>query len=389
MIKQSAPTLAPTQKPQKDIWFFAALLLLSLTIAYFCRGFYFLLFADNGAGDLFLRWQEQQYVYRGLYPYYLSNYPYNYVPEIGHIESGGYPAWAFFSGFLIFPNFPWNITRFYQALLNIISLGILGVFAYQIGKPYGKSQALFSVAACFAVSSHATTLGLGQYGILVNAFLIGFYWLFKRHQIWAGILLGLAMGKPNIAASFFLPLLIKNKHKAVFSLFAYIISGTLTIVAITGVDVVSVFRGIYNQIRYFGDHGYTAVTVLGNLGVDPQIATLISGVIVFLVGSIFLQVLSNYSVLVLFAMSSVLGRFALYHRVYDNVMLIFLLAALIALYFKSAKKSDLFIFLLVGISLWIPAKLTDFSIVQVAQAIIWISSLIYLLLRERKMKEAA
>lgn len=386
------PASAPKQEhkfQQKDVWFFAALLLFALSIAYFGRGFYFLLFADNGAGDLFLRWQEQQYIYRGLYPYYLEQFDYNYVPEIGHIESGGYPAWAFFSGFIIFPNFSWETMRVYQAFLNIISLGVLAVFSYQLGQPYGRNKALFSMAACLAISSHATTLGLGQYGIIINAFLIGFYWLFNRQKIWASLMLGLAMGKPNISVFFLLPLLIKNKYKAVISLFAYLILASLLIASLTRVDLISVFGGTYRQIYYFGGGGYTAVSMLEGLGANPQIATLALGIVSFFVGMAVLQVFRNHSVLVLFAIASVIGRLVVYHRVYDNVMLIFLLAALLILFFRSSKRADLLMLALVGTSLWIPAKLTDFAIVQIVQSIIWVSSLIYLLLRERKIKEAA
>jgi hypothetical protein len=389
MIKKIAPIQLSNQKLTKDGWLLAALFLFALTIAYLLRGYYFLLFSEIGAGDLFARWQEQQYIYRGLYPYPLPNQPSNYLPAIGEIRSGGYPAWAFFSGFLVFPHISWASLRIYQAFLNALSLGVLTLFAYQLGQPHSKSKALFATASCLAISSHATTLGLGQYGIIINAFLISFYWLFKRHQIGAGLLLGLALGKPNISAFFLLPLLIKGKYKAVIAFFLYIALATLSIITLTRVNLVSVFKGLYEQLYYFGDHGYTAVTVFSSLGVRPEMATLLLGGMVCSIGMIFLRSLRHQPLLSLFAMSSVMGRVALYHRVYDNVMLVFLLAALMSLFFQSGKRNDLFIFILVGVTLWIPAKLTDFSIVQIAQTIIWISSLIYLLMRERKSKEVA
>jgi hypothetical protein len=195
-----------------------------LCLVYLSKGFYHLIIDQQGAKDLYSRWQEQQYIYRGLYPYDITTGSPLIDPKIGAITSGGYPPWAFFSGLIFFPPISFELTRWYHALLNTISLVILAVFAYQIGKPYGKLKAWFTVVACLSISSHSTTLGLGQYGIIVNALLIGMFWLLKKnYNLSAGLFLGLALLKPSISALYFFILVIKKRINAVFACCLYIV----------------------------------------------------------------------------------------------------------------------------------------------------------------------
>jgi Glycosyltransferase family 87 len=158
-------------------------------------------------------------------------------PQIGSVNSGGYFPWSFFAQFLFIPNLPWRVLRIYFALLNLISLFVLARFAYQIGSPYGKSKAFFSVAACLAISSYSTTLYLGQYGIIINALLIGTFWCLKyKQQAWAGLLLGLAMTKLNIAAFYIFVPIALAKLNTLRVLLGYFIVANISIWAITKVD---------------------------------------------------------------------------------------------------------------------------------------------------------
>jgi hypothetical protein len=146
-----------------------------LSLAYLFKGFYTLAIDQNpdAARDLFERWKEQQYIYLGIYPYNMSLS--EIYPSLGKVTSGGYPPWAFFTGLFIFPNIASTTTRFYHVFLNLVSLGILIRFAYQIGLPFGRLNSYFFVVACLAMSSQCTTLNNGQYAIIVNAFLIGVF----------------------------------------------------------------------------------------------------------------------------------------------------------------------------------------------------------------------
>jgi len=373
---------------KEKVLFFLSILLILLSLAYFIKGFYHLTLDKKGAIDLVFRWKEQQYIYRGLYPYDIRIGSPNIDPAIGAIESGGYPPWAFFTGFIFVPGIPLNLARYYFAALNLISLVILAIFSYRIGIPYGKVEALFSMSACLAFGSNGTTLLNGQYGIIINAFLIGMYWaIAKQKNTWAGLFLGIAMIKPNISALYFFILIVRRQFKALSAFFIYIIGASLIIWLITKIDPIYMSQRIVNQTKYFADEGYSSINILTNIGIEPVIATLLLAAVGVLVMTGIFYLWRNSSLLTLFAIASVIGRVWTYHRFYDNVMLVFFLLALIEMSFENPRFLNLLIMMLVAITLWLPGRIVEIdnvgAVVEFIQLVIWIAALIYLLIQNK------
>lgn len=369
---------------QKTILLIISVLLILLSLAYFTKGFYNLTVSTKDAGDLFERWKEQQYIYQGQYPYDVKKGSPYIDPKIGAISSGGYPPWAFFIGFIFLPGISWELTRLYYALLNIISILILAIFAYRIGYPYGKLKALFSMSASLAISSHVTTLNNGQYGIIINALLIGMFWSLQKHKyIWAGLFLGMAMVKPNVSGFYFFILIARKRVNAALAFFLYIISASITVWIITKVDPIYMVNSLITQSKYFADKGYSGVNILSDLGIDPKNATVLLALIgMVLIGVIF-YLCRNYSLLTLFATASVIGRILIYHRIYDNVMLIFLLLALIRITLSNPQRANILMLTVVAVSLWLPANAIQSDFMRMAQFIIWTTGLGYILMQEK------
>ncbi|BAT55527.1 hypothetical protein NOS3756_45150 [Nostoc sp. NIES-3756] len=373
----------------KNLILFACCTLTLLCLAYFLKGFYHLVIQPDMAKDLYSRWQEQQYIYRGLYPYNIRNNSPLVISEIGPIVSGGYPPWAFFTGFIIFPPISWELTRLYHGLLNLVCLFIEGIFAYQIGRPYGQLQAWFTTVSCLSISSHVTTLGVGQYGIIINAFLIGVFWLLEtRQDIMAGLLLGLALAKPNISALYFFILIICKRNLSILSCCIYILIASLTIGFIVKLSPLYM---LFNQIQvasYFAESGNSGINILIDMGINPLLAIILSGLLATLILIIIFYCIKNSSLIYLFAIASVIGRLGTYHLIYDNVMLFFLLLSLIKLNYDKQNRSSLIILGLVLLSLVIPAKVVDLSYLRNLQTIIWIGATIYILLVKKDINRA-
>ena len=387
MNNQSIVVVLKKLTPPKII-FGLSLILSLLCFAYLIRGFYYLIIDKIGAGDLHSRWQEQQYIYRGLYPYDIKKGSLFIDPTIGPITSGGYPPWAFFSGFIFFPLISFELTRWYHALLNTISLVILAIFAYQIGKPYGKLKAWFTVVACLSISSHSTTLGLGQYGIIINALLIGMFWLLKKnHNFSAGLFLGLALLKPSISALYFFTLVIKKRINAAFACCLYIIIASSIIGMLVQVSPIYMIEKMIKVSKYYVSSGYSGINVLLNFGINPAIATVLLAIVATatIIGIFYL--FKDNSLLFFFAIASVIGRLWTYHLIYDNVMLVFLLLAVINLTFNKPNRSNILILTLVLLSLSLPAKFTDLPFAKIIQSTIWIGALLYLLICQKQFKE--
>lgn len=373
-----------------QILFFSSMILFLIAAAYLAKGFYNLTIDNNdGARDLFERWQEQQYIYQRQYPYFARQGSVNVIPSIGPIRSGGYPPWAFFTGFLFFPNIPWEATRIYHALLNFISLGIVGVFAYRVGLPYGKSKALFSLGASLAVSSNCTTLNNGQYGLIINAMLIGVFWGIKhRKQTWAGLLLALAMTKPNISAFYFFIPFVYRQFNAIIVFLIYLIFGSIFISTIVRLYPLEMMADLFQQFKFFVASGSSGISTLKSIGFDPIIAMVILGGFGIIAMIAIFRLCSACSLLTLFASASVIGRIVTYHRIYDNVMLIFLLLAVMEIAWIKMDKLSFFMMLGVGLSLWLPAQVLElnYGLSNLISSGIWLTALGYTIVQDRRIR---
>jgi hypothetical protein len=261
---------------------------------------------------------------------------------------------------------------------------VLAIFAYQIGVTYGRSKALFSLTASLAISSHKSTLEMGQYGIIINALLIIIFWLIERNKnILTGLILGVAMVKPNISAFYFLILIIQRRFKAILSFSLYLILGSINIWIITKLTPFYMLNKIFDQSKYFADKGYSGIHAFTAMGFDPKQATLLLGLIGIFVITIMIYLCRNYSLLNLYAICCVIARVCTYHRIYDNPMLIFLLLAMIKITFEKPNNLNIIFLSLVSLSLWLPAIAIDFANLELTQIIIWIIALGHLLIQSR------
>lgn len=302
--------------------------------------------------------------------------------ELGRIRSGGYPPWAFLTGFFMFPPISSTLTRFYHVFLNLISLGILSRFAYQLGLPFGRMAAYFFVFTSLAISSNCTTLNNGQYGLIVNALLIIVYWLLQANKNYlAGVFMGIALVKPNISAPYLLSLVIKRKFKTVLLAFVYIISATFAIAHTTRLNFEKVIGSFLNQIKYVADDGVSSINIIIKFGISTEITLVLLTTIGLVLGIVIFQKLQHTSLLTLFACAAVIGRVFTYHRPYDDLMLVFLLLALLTLAFSYPSRLNIIIVSLVGLTLWLPLSIQNLASPywSIFQNTIWLIALVYLL----------
>ena len=374
---------------QDKILFILSIILLAVSFIYFVKGFHSLVLQNsNSAQDLFSRWQEQSYIYQGHYPYDINRKSPDVDPAIGPVTSGGYPPWAFFTNFILIPRISWQSTRWYFALLNLISLGIVAIFSYQIGAAYSRNKGLFSMASTLAVSAHVNTLNNGQYGIIINALLIGVYWLLNNHQeISAGILLALAFVKPNISGFYVFILFFRRQKKALLAFSAYLLFGSLMIWNITKVNPLYMVNKVLKQSSFFAKKGASGTNILIKLGIDPQLSIILLGILGIILTSLIFYFWAQKSLLILFATASVLGRVATYHWFYDNVMLIFVLFAVLKITFENNRKFDWFVLMLLAFSLWLPRNIVDLfnsgKMFEFIQCFIWVLALGWILFYEK------
>src|SRR5207249_768732 len=151
-------------------------LLFVLGVAYLARGTYFM---AKTAVDYTQRWVEQRYLLRGKNPLdvFESSIALNTGrPAPSHSRDttvdadlgevfGGYPPWAYVTGYLF--TWPTNLkwARVYYAALNLGMLAFLLRWGWRCARAHGVEWGIFLGASLAAVSSICTTFGLGQYGV--------------------------------------------------------------------------------------------------------------------------------------------------------------------------------------------------------------------------------
>lgn len=385
------------QPTKKRVLWICSFLLIGLSIVYLGKGFYDALFVynDEAVKDLWARWLEQQYIYQGQYPYYARpTKPINVIEELGPVISGGYPPWAFLTGFLFVPNFSWQATRYYYVFLNIISLIVLATFSYSVTAPKNKAQGFFAVAASLAIIANCTTLRVGQYGLIINALLIGAFWMSQnRKYSWAGLFLGLAFVKPNISAFYFLIFWVRRQFKIILVFFLYLIFATFLISILTQASPANMFVNLIPQLNNFVLQGTSLINYFNfNKNIEPSFLIFIIGGVSLISLLTLFHLFRNASLLTLFAASCVMARLCTYHRIYDDVMLVFLLLAFLKMVYQNPQTPKIVVFILLGLSLWLPSGLSSFmdSPWTIFQFTIWVIALCYLLVDElqqmRKLK---
>jgi hypothetical protein len=155
------------------------LILLSiLSASYLGKGFWIELFHSSGrfpgAQDLSRRWLEQQYIFRGLDPYNALFSSKGSGPPSGlpvPIDAV-YPPWSYFSGFFFFwPRWPY--VRIWYGLINLLCLAYIIHFLIRFTRDERLFDRVFFILSITSISAFCTTIGTGNYGVIVLALLFG------------------------------------------------------------------------------------------------------------------------------------------------------------------------------------------------------------------------
>jgi hypothetical protein len=153
------------------------------------------------------------------------------------------------------------------------------------------------------------------------------------------------------------------------------------------------FDDLIKQLNYFVLKGTSLLNYLNfNKNIEPIFLIFIIGGVSLISLLMIFYLFRNASLLTLFAASCVMARLCTYHRIYDDVMLVFLLLAFLKIVYQNPQIPKIVVFILLGLSLWLPSGFSSFmdSPWTIFQFMIWVIALGYLLVDEaqqiRKLK---
>jgi hypothetical protein len=379
----------------------AAFLLTSLLLAFV--GFGYLVHGTYGqltqAGDYRMHWIEERYVFRGKNPADIfariqAESQHKPVPHNGRDNSvdadlgpadGAYPLWSYFTAALLTWPPTFDSGRFYNCVVNLALFAALLFWAYGLARKEEQWMGWFLAASFFAVNSICTTFIVGQYGVVVVAALVAAYLLDqKNHWLAGGVCLGIAMIKLSIAAPFVLPFLVRGRWKLLFVAGGYLVVGSLLIWPLIKTNPFEIMGQMTVAAEHFENKGYSLNNLLELFGMGAQSAMRVAAVVSLGLALSLLYLWRASSDLVLYAIAAVASRAWCYHRLYDNLILVFLLLALGVTAFRTRSPLALIAYFLVGITLWVPGRLTNDDWWIILQWAGWVIGLVILLQLEPK-----
>jgi hypothetical protein len=392
-------------KPSRNNILFVATIMLTVLGGIFLIDGLRTLTAPTFGGDLLMRWREQQLVLSGINPYDVSANSLDLptTPSeterlknlkeapIESIMSSGYPPWSFVAGRLFVYSGNFRITQYVFAALNVLALALTLTWTYLLARQHGKLAGFFLAASVLAMFGHASTLRLGQYGIICNALMIMMLVAEERHkEVPAGIAFALASIKPNLSGLYFLILVVRRRIIAIAVASAFLLTASFLVGYLVKTSPVEMMQQMIRQSSVVFAGGIGPLNVMLDYHVPFSVATnglALSG----LIASFLLMIRWRSSATItLFSIGAVIGRLAVYHRQYDNVMLVFPLVALGLNMFQKPTPWRIGSFAIFGCSLWIPFRYRDYTPpVELALAAIWIFGLCVILASSSSIEKRA
>jgi len=375
---------------------FAYVALGMLAAAYLSLGLYTLVFDTEFSYpvDLRLRWIEQGMLIQGQNPQD-QTYPEDLLPELIRAQKdvrGSYPPWSYATGFLLAPPIAWPAVRVYFASINIIAMVGLGCWLFLRGEQLGAGWGRAVLASVLAAFPFCVCLSYGQYSIVVLAMIVVCLELLKRDQMTAaGVALGMAAVKPQLAGLFFLvpliyPFPFQKKFRFVLGAAAYMAIASCAIAWYVSSTPWEMLGGLANEsVKFFRLSNNPliiwAAELFGfSLG-SKLLAVFMAGVCAILL----FVVRRQQNLLAGFSICAILAMYWSYSRHYDLVLFTIPLTQLLLLWKGEQAKSAAVAFLLLGALLWSPIRIemSRWPSVELAYAVAGVFALATIVFQER------
>jgi hypothetical protein len=348
-----------------------------LSVAYLGKGFYIGAFKDGS--DVLRRWAEEHYLLHDLVD-----------PRLAAIFARRgvvYPPWSYFSGlFLMWP--PRTQVRVWFSFVNFICMILIIGFVAGYAREQYKLDRLILVLSVTAIGAFCSNLGVGNYGVIVLALLIGAYQADEAGRpVLAGLLIGVALLKPQLSAPFLLVPLVRGRFRTLAAAAFYLVVATVAMWIISGIDPLLTLKQSAQTAGAFAQTTAGLLTVVLDAGLPYRFAAPLTALLCL---AIFTPILWSYrdrSPMLLFAVAGLTSRLWTYNLNTSNLILVFLLLALWRLAVETTTRDTraFALFLAVGASLWVPARLSEYHVVQLAEHLIWLAGTIGLLILDRRL----
>jgi hypothetical protein len=284
-------------------------------------------FFQGGPRDLHRRWVEGACVREGKSPYAVMDgrLP---PPAAGRPMDADYPPWALVMG-LIFTLPSWPASCVLFAAWNVFAVLFLGWWAYSLGNRQSKLTGLVILLGVLAIGVNRVVIDVGQYTVLMCAFLAASLVLYQKKRPWlAGLALGISLLKFNVSLPFCVCFLFVGAFRTLITACTCLLVTSLASWSLIHTQPWTAFKEAAADGTTFATSSPTLLKGLIAVGIPDHLAVIVSAVLVMLAGAALMWKRRRESMVVLFAIACYTARLWTYHLWYDDLMMLFLLAAL-------------------------------------------------------------
>lgn len=330
------------------------------------------------------------------------------VPIYGPVKPALYPPTSFV---MLWPLMGWLDFNSARWLWAATTLAVLVWMAFLIIRESGatsRSERVFVALMLLSMNATGVTVGNGQLVLhILPVLLAGVLWLRESERLERDLAASLciiaALVKPNITAPFlWLVVVAPRRMRPVLMIIAGYLALTLVATQFQGGDLLAMMRAsLEGGVDVATRGGYANLGFwLGNAGMKAWI--LPAGLAAFLTLGVWIYRHRQIDLWILLGVTALVARLWTYHRVYDDVLIIFVEVAL----FRIAKRRDardgsaaiagvllgVTIFSMLFLASWEHADPPLNWIFAGGHTVVWIADLIFLLVcawRWRKLDGAA
>lgn len=301
------------------------------------------LIAERGLSlcDFHARWQENAYLLHGIDPFRLSEA--NVINSIGYIQDNMITVpWAWLLGIFINPGFlPYEIAKIWGFVVLIILFVICMYVVYQYAdrKLNLDKTGRWTMVMLLGSSLYWWfSIFNGNNGMIAALIIIIAICICDKHPVATGILMTLAMIKPQLAAVFYLVLLVQKRFLPII---VSAITGIVSVLTVSLMLKISPFVlvgetaaasgvlndtyiGIFDQLRYYGLSLNTA------LYMDIAAGCVFFGICVYM--------LCKYKIdetLIWFTVPTVMQSFWFYKQTHDNIIICILMMSFALIFYRT------------------------------------------------------
>lgn len=254
---------------------FAVVLFLGIMAANLGR---YLIFDGLYLWDARLRWQECAYVLHGLNPFDVMHSRVPSIESIGWLDAslGGTVPWAYVLGNVINPGFCRTARcacTFWRWILSLRLSRRCAWAAFLLRHRYvqDKYMAVLAPLLVFAPSMWAMRCCLANQSGLVCCCVILSMCVLEDSETLAGLLLAVAMCKPQVAFVFLFPLLCKKHWKAITVTSGTVLGSWLLAAILTESSPISMLTDIMDQGLSYNTSYYGLFNFLLGFGISTKV----------------------------------------------------------------------------------------------------------------------